>query len=404
MKAKEGFAAGARLLYFTGIEMRRSAHIKLLPLAAALLVVAVTGCNRNRIQVYQVDSTNALATPLPPATAPMPATMPDGLPAPDNSGLPRLKYTLPDGWKEKALTQMRVGSFDVSEDGKSVDVSVIPLGGMAGGDLANVNRWRGQVGQSPVDEAGLKKLAEPVPIAGETADLFDIGGTNPGSGEQERILGVILHRDDTAWFFKMSGDAALAEKEKPAFIAFLKSVEFEKSSAPSTPAAMDMSQLPAGHPAVPGMMPDTSAAANQPAWTVPADWKTGEVSEFVLAKFDLQGAGGATAAVTVSQLDGDGGGLLPNLNRWRGQVGLPAITADDAAKLPTIDASGLQATLADFAGTDASTGKPTRLVGAVLPRNGQTWFYKLMGDPAVVAQQKDAFVKFIQSAKYPAAQ
>ncbi len=48
----------------------------------------------------------------------------------------------------------------------------------------------------------------------------------PGSGDAERILGVILHRDDTAWFFKMTGDADLVEKQKPAFIAFLKSVEF----------------------------------------------------------------------------------------------------------------------------------------------------------------------------------
>ncbi len=47
---------------------------------------------------------------------------------------------------------MRVASFEVSENGKTADVSVIPLGGMAGGDLANVNRWRGQVGLPPLAE------------------------------------------------------------------------------------------------------------------------------------------------------------------------------------------------------------------------------------------------------------
>jgi hypothetical protein len=40
----------------------------------------------------------------------------------------------------------------------------------------------------------------------------------------------------------------------------------------------------------------------------------------------------------------------------------------------------------------------------VLPLNGQTWFYKLMGDTNVVGTQKDAFIRFVQSAKYPAAQ
>jgi len=61
---------------------------------------------------------------------------------------------------------------------------------------------------------------------------------------------------------------------------------------------------------------------------------------------------------------------------------------------------GGTATVVDFAGTNAKTGAPTRLVGAIVSQNGQTWFYKLMGDAPIVAQQKDAFTKFIQSANY----
>ena len=64
----------------------------------------------------------------------------------------------------------------------------------------------------------------------------------------------------------------------------------------------------------------------------------------------------------------------------------------------------MKAVLADFTGTDARSGKPARLVGVVLPLNGQTWFYKLMGDADVVGAQKDAFVQFVQSSKYPAVQ
>ena len=73
----------------------------------------------------------------------------------------------------------------------------------------------------------------------------------------------------------------------------------------------------------------------------------------------------------------------------------------DLANLPTIDASGTKATMIELAGTDARTGKPARLVGTVLSLGSQTWFYKLMGDADIVAQQKDALVKFVQSAKYP---
>jgi hypothetical protein len=123
--------------------------------------------------------------------------------------------------------------------------------------------------------------------------------------------------------------------------------------------------------------------------------------QFLVARYVISGSGDTSAAVNVSQLDGTGGGLLANVNRWRNQLGQPAITDDDAARLPTVDATGTKAVVADFMGTDARTGKAARLVGVVLPLNGRTWFYKLMGDPDLVGRQKDSFIQFVQSAKYP---
>jgi hypothetical protein len=377
---------------------------RVLPLATIFLSLTLAGCDRDGVKVYKVDAKDTVTAPALPAA--MPATMPDDLPAPDNSGLPTLKYTLPDGWKEKALTQMRVASFEVSENGKVADVSVIPLGAMSGGDAANVNRWRGQVGLTSLDEDALGKLAEKVEVAGQPADLYDIAGTSPGSGDAERIIGTIFHSDTATWYFKMTGNADLAEKQKANFIAFLKSVDFGKLAPPST---MDLSQLPPSHPALPSMdssspAESTTEAASQPTWTVPADWKEGQLAQFLVAKFVIQGNNDATAAVNVSQLAGDGGGLEANVNRWCGQLGQPPLTEEAISKLPTIDASGVKATLVQINGTDPRSGQPASLVGVMLPLNGQTWFYKLMGDPNTVAQQKDALIQFVQSAKYPTAQ
>ena len=367
-----------------------------------LLVLVATGCGRDSVKVYHVDSSDT-PTPAPPPAA-TPAAMPDGLPAPDNSGQPALQYTLPAGWEKKALTQMRVASFGVSQDGKQADVSVIPLAGMAGTDPANVNRWRGQVSLAPLPEADISPLAEKIAVGDQPADLYDLAGTAP-SGDAERILGVILHRDDTAWFFKMTGETTLVEQQKPAFIAFLKSVQF---GGPAAPAATDLSQLPPSHPDIGGMAPAMQTAStgadDKPTWTVPAGWQEGQLAQFLVAKYVIAGTGDAQAAVNVSSLAGDGGGLLPNVNRWRGQLGQPPLAADDLANLLTIDASGVKGTLVDIAGTDPRTSQPARLIGVVLPLNGQTWFYKLMGDATVVAQQKAALIQFIQSAKYPAAQ
>jgi hypothetical protein len=371
---------------------------------AVALVVLAAGCGRDGVKVYHVDSSDTATPTSPPAAAPaaMPATMPDGLPVPDNSGQPSLQYTLPAGWEKKTPTAMRVASFDVSQDGKQADVSVIPLAGTAGTDPANVNRWRGQVSLAPLAETELGALAEKVTVAGLPADLYDIAGTNPGNNAAERILGVILHRGDTAWFFKMTGDADLVEQQKSAFISFLKSIQF---GAPAMAPAMDLNQLPPSHPPIDGMMPATQVptadAGTKPTWTVPAGWQEGPLAQFLIAKYVIAGASGAQASVNVSSLAGDGGGLLPNVNRWRAQLGLAPVTDADLSNLPTIDASGGKATLIEISGTDARTGKPAQLIGLVLPLGGQTWFYKLMGDADLVAQQKDALVQFVQSAKYP---
>jgi hypothetical protein len=370
-------------------------------IAVAALTLLAAGCGRDNVKVYRVDA-NDTATPTPPPIAAT-AGMPDGLPVPDHSGQPSLHYTLPAGWETKAPSAMRVASFGISQDGKQADVSVIPLGGMAGTDPANVNRWRGQVGLGKLDDAELTKLAEKITVGEQPADLYDLAGTSPGSGDAERIVGVILHRDDTSWFFKMTGDAGLVEQQKPAFVEFLKSVQFGAPTA--APAAMDMSQLPPSHPPIGGMNPNLSTpgadVGDKPAWTVPAGWQEGPLAQFLIAKYLIAGNDGVEASVNVSLLAGDGGGLLPNVNRWRGQLGLAPVTEAELAKAATITASGGTATLVDFTGTDGRTSKATRLIGVVLPLGGQTWFYKLTGDANLVAQQKDALLKFVQSAKYP---
>ncbi len=353
------------------------------------LVVLATGCNRDGVKVYHVENDDAITLP-PPAAAPaaMPTTMPAGLPVPDASALPKLKYTLPDGWQEKAPSEMRVASFGISENGKTADISVIPLGGSAGGDFANVNRWRGQVGLPPLADDDLHALAQKTAVGDQPADLYDL------TGGAQRILAVILHRDDTAWFFKMTGDADLVEKQKAAFISFLKSIQF---GTPTAIPVTDMSQLPPSHPPVDEM---NASSDEKPAWIIPPDWSETAPSQFLVAKFMI-GSGDATAAVNVSSLAGDGGGLLANVNRWRGQLGLPPATEKDLAKLPVFVATGSsRATVTDISGIDPRSNKRARLVGVVLPLGGQTWFYKLMGDPDVVAQQKDALIQFVQSAKY----
>ncbi len=384
----------------------------LFALAPSLLLV--TGCHRDSVKVYRVakdqDQTQQSTAPALSTDSPNPGLPPGhpdissapGLPpsaAP--AGLPQLTWKTPDGWTQMPAGEMRVASFKIQgPDGKKADVSVIPLPGLASStDDANVNRWRSQINLPPVSPDDSKKSAENVQAGGQPAQLFDLAGTSPGNGGTERILGVIQHRDDVAWFFKMTGDAALVEQQKPAFIAFLNSVQF---SAPQ-PAA----EMPPGHPPMgdQGMGAVTATGPisheGQPNWQVPAGWQEVPGGQFLVAKFNLTGDSGATAAVNVSSSPGEGGGLAGNVNRWRGQLGLEKLSdADVTAQVTALDVQGGKASLVDMSGTDARSGQPVRLIGVIVPQSSQTWFYKLMGNAKVVESRKDAFTQFVQGVKY----
>lgn len=392
--------------------------IVLLP-AMALAV----GCHKEQVQVYRVsDSQDQTPSPaevtqvsnspepgLPPGhpaiSPPSGASqMPQGVVASDVPNAAPIKWTTPEGWTEVPPSEMRVASFKISgADGKQADVSVVPLPGMAGGDFANVNRWRGQVGLQPAADDELQNAAQNVEVGDQPAQLYDIAGQNPASGETNRILGVIQHRDGTAWFFKMTGAGDLVEQQKSAFIDFLKSVSFGSSQQEMVIHEIngqDQQSLPPGHPSID--MNDTAPAGpvstdGQPGWTVPTGWQAVPAGQFLVAKFMIKGDNGATAAVNVSSSAGNGGGLPANVNRWRGQLGL---APENDIATTDFSVNGGQAQMVDMSGTNAQSGQPAELIGIMVTGGDRAWFYKLMGDPKVVAAQKDAFTQFVQGVKY----
>ena len=122
----------------------------------------------------------------------------------------------------------------------------------------------------------------------------------------------------------------------------------------------------------------------------------------LLAKFVAKGESATFTEITVSSLPGDGGGLLANVNRWRRQLGLAPFTESDLGSNSTgIPVQGRSAVVVEFTGTDSKSGKPAKLVGAILPHGSHTWFFKMMGDIQASESQKTSFLKFVQSIRFP---
>jgi hypothetical protein len=170
-------------------------------------------------------------------------------------------------------------------------------------------------------------------------------------------------------------------------------------------AATQETQLPPSHPPIGNITPAAAAAPTssegKPEWQVPAGWKEIDGGQFLVAKFIISGADNLQAAVNVSMSAGDGGGLLGNVNRWRGQLGLNQQSQAEVDKSVTsVDIQGGKAILVDMSGTDMKSGAKSRLIGAIVPKGQQTWFYKLMGPAALVEQEKNTFTKFVQGVNY----
>jgi len=314
---------------------------------------------------------------------------------------------LPAGWKENPNPgSMRAASYLVSNsEGSEAEVAVIPMPGMANIELQLVNMWREQAKLPVITEAELGGQSVAVDVGTEKGKLFEVASTDPviGGKHKARILVAMLKRAETMWFFKFAGEDGLVATNKDAFIGFLKDVSFEAQTLPAghppmagggSAPAMNMGMMGGGATVPPG-------TGDRPEWKVPKGWTEVARSTFLVAKFQVTGEGAAKADINVSMSPGDGGGMLPNVNRWRGQLSLAPLDVTGLEKLvQSVQITGGNATLVDFAGEGAENGDAQRCVGIMVSRPGEAWFFKLMGNTSVVAREKQALIEFVRSVKF----
>ena len=171
---------------------------------------------------------------------------------------------------------------------------------------------------------------------------------------------------------------------------------------PPTTDTLPPGHPPLGAPAAPGAdaMANTAVptGGDSLTWTAPAAWTAMPDRPMRKATYAIKGTDGTAADLSITAFPGDTGGLLPNLNRWRGQISLPPLAENQLdAHREHIDIGSLHVDVADFAGT--ANGAPTRIIGAVVPLDGETWFFKLTGPDALVAKEKPAFLEFLRTVR-----
>ena len=206
-----------------------SLSIGIRPLAAMFFAAFVlTSCDQAKPKSYQIpkeDRTVAMPEPAAATKKPAPAAdsgmrvLPGMKQAANKAG--EVNYTVPQGWEELAPSGIRKANFKVSDENGSAELTVLTFPGDVGGRLANINRWRGQIG---LGETTSEKLSEFT----ESCSISNHGGLYVRlEGSEQSILGALLPFHGSTWFFKLQGTTATVLGNEASMKTFLNSVELE---------------------------------------------------------------------------------------------------------------------------------------------------------------------------------
>ena len=259
-----------------------------------------------------------------------------------------INWDTPAAWHEHPGEGMRYASFHIAQDDHSVELSVTQFPGESGGLLANVNRWRGQLGLGDVTEEDLSELTSQVDVDGVAATLVDFQGTG-------------------------GGDSRMTPPVAP----------FAGTSRPDAPGSNERTPPPLRYTLPDGWVEQSAGGGGFRAATIRV----------------RQGAD--EALLTVIPLGVQSGSLLSNVNRWRDQIGLGPIDETALRDLvKPVDVGEDKADLVALMGSGTAGAGPQGILAAILPHGGQTWYFKMLGPAEIVRSQQPAFEAFLGSVRF----
>jgi hypothetical protein len=248
-----------------------------------------------------------------------------------------ITWAVPSGWKAGPASEPRYATFYLGTLEHPVELTVFRFSGATGSVLANVNRWRGQIGLADIQETELGQLSKSLQLECGPATLVDM--TNRG-GENAVAMGG------------------------------------------------------------PDIISRRSGSRSPPHYDKPEGWQERPDSSG-LGRVVFQVGEGENTQAAIAALTGDAGGLLRNVNRWRGQIHLGPVDEKQLQNdVRQIEVAGATAPYIDLTGPGSAGEPPQRFLGVALPRGGQTWFFTLRGPADQVGKQKAAFETFLKSVRF----
>lgn len=185
-------------------------------LAVLILPVVLLGCEEEPLRTY--------AAPKPAAPAAQTVADPVAPPAHDHV---HVGWELPEGWRQVENAQsMRFATIHAGDAAQPLEISVTHLPGSAGGIIANVNRWRGQLGLPPAESGELTSEMDAFDSEGAhgVVMLIDGSASSDAALQQLGILAAIITMEDRMWFLKATAPLEQLREHREGFEQFARSM------------------------------------------------------------------------------------------------------------------------------------------------------------------------------------
>lgn len=129
-------------------------------------------------------------------------------------------------------------------------------------------------------------------------------------------------------------------------------------------------------------------------WKTPESWVIAANDQFSKVAWEV-GNKADTGRITVSDVS-MGMGLMSQLTRWRGQVGIELTeSADPMTGTEQLKLNETTATYIDFQGDEQS------ILGMMFTFNEKLWVFKFRGSNSVTEPEKERFREFCESVEIP---
>ncbi|HTB64229.1 MAG TPA: hypothetical protein VK737_11660 [Opitutales bacterium] len=194
------------------------------------------------------------------------------------------------------------------------------------------------------------------------------------------------------------------------------SIRVEKVPKETVTPLVANSDLPAGHPAItdstaapsmagpgsmgalPGMA-EFTAATPTPKWTPPTDWAAEALTTTRKGSWRVPASAAADqqAEISVSVFQGQLGGLLANVNRWRGKVGLTADLPEERLS-ENVQNLTLNGRAAQLVSLDGPAGQSLEGVLVFMP--DKVWSLLMSGPTDTIKSQRAEFRAFLDSIQW----